>query len=107
MHNAVAKLAGLAEVRKEAHCYDHFMSRLAPALTPRNLATLEFGAHTLAGIFFGLAEDFEESAFDVARHAPRTGPGRDLQRRSGNGAMGCRGARNTKEHQTIPAEIVE
>ena len=69
VHNAVAKLAGLAEVRKEAHCYDHFMSRLGPALTPRNLGTLEFGAHTLAGIFFGLAEDFEESAFDVVRDA--------------------------------------
>ena len=70
VHNAVAKLAPLTEVRKEAHCYDHYMSRLGPALTPRNLATLEFGAHTLAGNFYGLAEEFEESMFDIARHAP-------------------------------------
>ena len=74
IYNAVAKLAGLKEVRKEAYCYDHYMSRLDPALTPRNLATLEFGAHNLAGIFFGLAEEFGESAFDVSLHEPkRTG----------------------------------
>ena len=70
VHNAVAKLAGLEDVRKEGECYDRFMARLEPAATPRKLATLEFGAHTLAGIFFGLAEGFEESAFDIASHHP-------------------------------------
>lgn len=70
VHDAVAKLAGLEEVRKEGGCYDNFMARLGPAATPRKLATLEFGAHTLAGVFFGLAGGFEASAFDIAIHSP-------------------------------------
>lgn len=66
VHDAVAKLASFREVRREGECYDNFMSRLDPAATPRKLATLEFGAHKLAGVFFGLADGFEESAFDIA-----------------------------------------
>lgn len=69
VHDAVAKLAGLKEVRREGDCFDNYVVRLAPAATPRKLATLEFGAHTLAGIFFGLADGFDESAFDVAKDA--------------------------------------
>ena len=67
VHDAVAKLASLSEVRQEGECYDNFMARLDPAATPRKLATLEFGAHKLAGVFFGLAGGFDESAFDIAR----------------------------------------
>ena len=70
VHDSVAKLAGLQEVRKEGECYDNFLARLDPAVTPRKLAALEFGAHTLAGIFFGLADGFEESAFDIAKNGP-------------------------------------
>ena len=70
VYDAVAKLAGLAEVRTEGQCYENFMARLAPAATPRKLATLEFGAHKLAGVFFGLADGFEKSAFDFARDDP-------------------------------------
>jgi CheY-like chemotaxis protein len=70
VHDAVAKLAGLQVVRREGERYDNFMARLDPAATPRKLATLEFGAHSLAGVFFGLADGFEESAFDIARSGP-------------------------------------
>ena len=44
------------------------VARLDPAATPRKLATLDFGAGALAGIFYGLAEGFDSSAFDMARH---------------------------------------
>ena len=67
VHDAVAKLTGLQAVREEGERYDNFMARLGPAVTPRKLATLEFGAHKLAGIFFGLADGFLESGFDIAR----------------------------------------
>jgi len=70
VRDAVAKLSTPSEVRRENDCYDYHMSRLAPSATPRKLATLEFGAHKLAGVFFSLADGFDESAFDVARKAP-------------------------------------
>lgn len=68
VHDAVAKLTGLQAVREEGERYDNFMARLDPAVTPRKLATLEFGAHKLAGVFFGLADGFLESGFDIARY---------------------------------------
>ncbi len=70
VHDAVAKLSTLANVRREGDCYDNHVTRLMPVATPRKLATLEFGAHKLAGIFFGLADGFNESAFDVAGNSP-------------------------------------
>ncbi len=70
VHDAVAKLSKPSDIRWEGDCYDRHVTRLAPAATPRKLATLEFGAHKLAGVFFGLADGFDESAFDVAGNAP-------------------------------------
>ena len=70
IHDAVAKLSSLADVRDEGDRYDQHVTRLAPSATPRKLATLEFGAHDLAGVFFGLAQGCEESAFDIAGNAP-------------------------------------
>lgn len=67
VHDAVAKLSELRAVREEGERYDSFMARLDPAVTPRKLATLEFGAHKCAGIFFGLADGFLESGFEIAR----------------------------------------
>jgi CheY-like chemotaxis protein len=66
VHDAVAKLGSPKDVRDEANRFDNLVSRLDPAATPRKLAMLEFGAGALAGIFYGLAEGFESSAFDLA-----------------------------------------
>ena len=66
VHDAVAKLSTHAEVRKEGSLYDTHVVRLHPSATPRRLATIEFGANKLAGIFFGLADGFDKSAFDIA-----------------------------------------
>ena len=68
IHDAVAKLGSLDYVRDEGDRYDNFVMRLDPRATPRKLATLKFGAGALAGIFYGLAEGFEASAFDMARY---------------------------------------
>lgn len=70
VQDAVAKLSKRSDVLREGYCYDRHITRLAPGATPRKLATLEFGAHKLAGVFFGLADGFDESAFDVAGNAP-------------------------------------
>ena len=75
MRDAVAKLSTHAEVRKEGLRYDTHVARLPPSATPRKLETLEFGASKLAGIFFGLADGFDRSAFDIAASASiRSGP---------------------------------
>jgi len=68
VHDAVAKLSSPSDVRDEAHRFDHLISRLDPQATPRKLATLDFGAGGLAGIFYGLADGFELSGFDLARN---------------------------------------
>jgi len=68
VHDAVAKLGSPADVRDEGLRFDNLVSRLEPGATPRKLAVLEFGAGALAGIFYGLAEGFKSSAFDVALH---------------------------------------
>ena len=70
LHDAVAKLSTHADVQKEGECYDLHVTRLTPAATPRKLATLEYGAHRLAGIFFGLAKGSDATAFDIAERAP-------------------------------------
>ena len=72
VHDAIAKISKHAKVREESDRYDKQIARLDPAATPRKLEILEFGAHTLAGIFFGLAEGFGESLFDVADDPQRS-----------------------------------
>ena len=70
VHEAVAKLAGLKEIRREAEAYDNFIIRLNPISTARKFAKLEFGAHNLAGVFFALADGFEHNAFESIRQYP-------------------------------------
>ena len=77
VQHAVAKLAGLGQVREEGDRYDHYLTRLGHEATPRKLDTLEFGACNLAGIFFELADGFDENVFDVAKQARGTGSMRD------------------------------
>ena len=69
-HDAVAKIAELGEVRREAECYDNFIAELDPVVTPRKLAKLEFGAHSLAGVFYGLAAGFEKNTFEFITNFP-------------------------------------
>ena len=65
VHDAVAKLSEHTDIRRESDSYDAHVMRLAAGATPRKLTTLEYGANKLAGIFFGLAEGSDASAFDV------------------------------------------
>jgi len=70
VHDAVAKLSTHLDVRQERDRYDQHVARLPSTATPRKLATLEFGACKLAGVFFGLADGCDQSAFDIALDAP-------------------------------------
>ena len=71
LHDAVAKLSSHADVREEGRRYDLYVTRLSPSATPRKLATLEYGAKNLAGVFFGLARGSDESAFDLVSRSPQ------------------------------------
>lgn len=66
LHDAVAKLGSLAEVVDEGQRFDNQVTRLDPRATPRKLITLEAGAKGSAGVFYGLAAGFDETAFQAA-----------------------------------------
>jgi len=68
VHDAVAKVGSPDDIRDEAARFDNQVSRLDPSATPRKLATLDFGAGAVAGVFYGLASGYEASAFDMAFH---------------------------------------
>ena len=70
VHNAVAKLSTPTDIQRECDRYDNYVTRLASGVATKKLATLEFGAHKLAGVFFSLDGIFDESAFDVAHNTP-------------------------------------
>jgi CheY-like chemotaxis protein len=72
VHDAVAKLGSPSVVNDECDRFDRLVSRLDAHATPRKLATLDYGARARAGIFYGLAEGFDQTAFEAA-----TGP--DIQ----------------------------
>ena len=66
VHDAVAKLGSRESVRDEERRFDRMVSRLAPEATPRKLATLEYGAGSLSGVFYSLAGGAHESLFSLA-----------------------------------------
>ena len=70
VHDAVAKLSTPSDVQREGDRYDSHVMRLDPAVTPRKLAILEFGGNTMAGIFFGLANGFGKTIFDIVGNSP-------------------------------------
>ena len=71
IHDAVAKLSSHTDIEREADCYESHVARLAPAATPRMLAKLDYGAHTLAGMFLSLADGSDASAFSILLDSDR------------------------------------
>jgi len=69
VHDAVAKLGSPSDVADECDRFDRLVSRLDAHATPRKLATLEHGARAKAAIFYGLADGFEQTAFESATGA--------------------------------------
>lgn len=73
VHDAVAKIGSMDAVVNEGSRFDRHVARLEPSATPRKLITLEAGAKTSAGVFYGLAAGFGETAFQAAMGAPEHG----------------------------------
>jgi CheY-like chemotaxis protein len=66
VHDAVAKIGSPTDVLDECDRFDKIVSRLDAHATPRKLATFEHGARAKAAIFYGLADGFDQSGFDVS-----------------------------------------
>lgn len=64
--DAVAKIGPPGDVTDECDRFDRLVSRLDPNSTPRKLAHLQYGARDRAGVFYGLADGFDLTAFQVA-----------------------------------------
>ena len=67
VHDAVAKLGSPADVMNESERFDRYVSRLDAPATPRKLAMLHFGGRGRAAIFYGLADGFDQTAFEISR----------------------------------------
>jgi CheY-like chemotaxis protein len=72
IHRAVAKCGSISDIQKDATNYELMINRLNPATTPRKLKHLNFGAQAMAGVFYGLATNFEFSYFDLVKSGNTT-----------------------------------
>lgn len=63
LREVVAKLATLERVQDEYRRYEAHIMLLHGAVTPRKMATLEFGAGPIAGLFYQLAQGHDDSLF--------------------------------------------
>jgi len=70
IHDAVAKIGSISDVRSEQARYNNFVQRLTPGITPRLLGTYEFGAKSTGAIFYGLAAGHDHSFFDISQKMP-------------------------------------
>lgn len=68
IHHAIAKIANIATIREEKDLYEMYVSRLRPAVTPRLLVALEFGAKATGAVFYQVAagHDSDFFKFDLA-----------------------------------------
>jgi CheY-like chemotaxis protein len=63
--DAIAKVGTHDAVGAEIKSYEKEISRLDPKATPRCLGILNFGGKGTAGVFYGLAEGYESTLFDL------------------------------------------
>ncbi|WP_371420063.1 phosphotransferase family protein [Tardiphaga sp.] len=63
IREVVAKLGDLAKMQDEDARYDEHVMLLDPAATPRKMKLLEFGAGSMAGLFYQLANGHDASMF--------------------------------------------
>jgi hypothetical protein len=68
--SAVAKIGSRSAIRTEARNYDDEVARLSPDATPRRLETAEFGGKSTAGVFYSLAEGYDQSLFQLTATDP-------------------------------------
>lgn len=68
--HAIAKIGKFEDIHKEQYCYEQYIQRLPPGVTPRMITALEFGAKDTAAIFYSLAAEHNSSFFQFALDNP-------------------------------------
>jgi hypothetical protein len=63
VREVVAKLGSLDRVQDEDGRYEAYIVLLSGAVTPRKMAMLEFGGGPIAGLFYQLANGYDDSMF--------------------------------------------
>lgn len=71
-HKTIAKCGPNNEILLDANNYDDYISRLNPSSTPRKLRYIEYGAKAQAGVFYGLASDYDMSFFKSSKNYKNT-----------------------------------
>ncbi len=71
-HQTIAKCGPNNEILLDAANYDNYISRLNPSSTPRKLRYIEYGAKAQAGVFYGLASDYNMSFFKSSKNNQNT-----------------------------------
>ncbi len=63
IHDSVAKIGSPAAIHDEVDRYDRLVVRLEASATPRKLSLVNHGAKNISGVFYGLANASESTAF--------------------------------------------
>ena len=67
IHDAICKIGPIEKIYDESYRYDRYISRLNQIATPRKLIDLYYGAKNTGGVFYGLAQGFVETGFDLLK----------------------------------------
>ena len=65
IHDVICKISDHHTITDEGGRYNKYVSRLPPDATPRKLSVIEFGGGNICGVFYGLAEGFNRTAFEM------------------------------------------
>ncbi|ENB1602451.1 response regulator [Vibrio parahaemolyticus] len=66
IHRAICKCGPKDDINSDAQNYKDFINRLRPDATPRLLGHLKHAAGNMSGVFYGLAENYDESFFNTS-----------------------------------------
>lgn len=66
IHRAICKCGSKGDINSDADNYLNFINRLRPDATPRLLGHLKYSAGDCSGVFYGLAENYDESFFEAS-----------------------------------------
>ncbi|UKA01951.1 response regulator [Photobacterium damselae] len=66
IHRAICKCGPKEDIKVDADNYQSFINRLKPEATPRILGHFRYAAGSICGVFYGLAENYDDSFFGAS-----------------------------------------
>lgn len=65
MRDVIGKLGPIVKIMDEANRYDKFANRLPPEATPRKIRVQKWGGGSDAGLFYQLAQGYDDTVFSI------------------------------------------